>query len=66
MYIYPCKDCAERTCDCHGKCERYLTAQREHKRLKDKVLKAKAEEDSFIDYKANIIHETRKKHEGRR
>ena len=66
MYIYPCKGCSSRTEDCHGQCERYLAAREEHRRLRQEVLKVKAVEDSFIEYKARIIYETRKRFEGRK
>jgi hypothetical protein len=52
--------------DCHGKCERYQAAQKEHQRIKNEVQKGKAEEDSFVEYKVNIIYKTRRKLEGRK
>jgi hypothetical protein len=65
-FRFPCKDCTERTVDCHGKCERYQAAQKEHQRIKNEVQKGKADEDSFVEYKVNIIYKTRRKLEGRK
>ena len=66
MYIYPCKGCSSRTEDCHGKCERYLAAREEHRRLRQEVLKVKAADDIFVEYKARIVYETRRRFEGRK
>lgn len=33
----PCKDCTERTVDCHGKCEKYLAWAKENEKRRNHI-----------------------------
>lgn len=43
----PCRDCPDRTADCHCTCEKYLAYQRERK----EIAKKRIEDDVMYAYK---------------
>lgn len=43
--MFPCKNCSERTCDCHGTCEKYDEAKKRHKEL---IEKYRRDDEAYI------------------
>ena len=66
MYSFPCKDCPDRAVGCHGKCEKYLTAQREHEKERAEMFRIKSEQDSVEEYRCRTVKRIRSRYEKKR
>ena len=53
----PCKDCGERTSDCHSNCKKYLRWSKERQKILDEQHKQKIIDQYFSD---NIIRRSKK------
>lgn len=49
----PCRDCEERTIDCHGKCIRYQSFRESLDEYNVKINKAKSRDWVYTAYKSN-------------
>lgn len=55
-----CKDCEDRYPACHDTCEKYQKAKEESEERKQRILKAKRENQVFTEYKVTKIARERK------
>ena len=56
-----CKDCTERTLDCHVDCERYKEAKRKHDKRQAEIKKAKHDNMEYDQFHFRVVSQIKKK-----
>lgn len=56
-----CKDCTERTLDCHVDCERYKEAKRKHDKRQAEIKKEKRDYRDYAQFHYGVVQQIKKK-----